>query len=142
MLDIKTAGAETYHALQSVLKSFPYILQGKIELLLSGNVPKQEILKEGFSAHRICVDGRPEDLGRGVPSSQMPWISDRFSRWSDGNLGLEKIINLAKKVHEEGKKLRLWTIPDDPASHQKLFEAGVDIINTDQLSAPTYRENE
>ncbi|MBM3176782.1 MAG: ThuA domain-containing protein [Bacteroidetes bacterium] len=142
MIDIKTDGAETYHALQNLLNSFPSLVQGKVSLLLSGNVPKQEILKEAVSAQRICVDGRPEDLGKGIPSRQMPWISDRYSKWSGGDLGLEKIINLAKKVHEEGKILRLWGIPDDPASHQKLFEAGVDIINSDQLGAPAYRENE
>ena len=142
MIDIKTGGIETYNELQRVLTSFSCLRQGKIKLLLSGNVPKQEILRSSFPTNQICVDGRPEDLGKGIPSSQMPWISDRFSRWSGGNLELEKIAGLAKKVHEEGKKLRLWAIPDEPAAWEKLFEAGVDILNTDQLSAPTNRQNE
>lgn len=142
MIDVKTSGPETYRQLQALLNSYSCLNQGKITLLLSGNVPKQEMLNQSMAEERICIDGRPDDLGKGISSEKMPWISDRFSKWSGGNLEVEKIKDLAKKVHEEGKKLRLWAIPDDPASWLKLFEAGVDIINTDQLSGPLQQENE
>jgi len=40
---------------------------------------------------------------------------------------------LAKRVHTEGKKLRLWAIPDNERASEALLNAGVDLINTDKL---------
>jgi hypothetical protein len=48
---------------------------------------------------------------------------------------LEKIRTLAQRVHAENKKLRLWAIPDNEEAWGVLLDAGVDLINTDQLEA-------
>jgi hypothetical protein len=70
----------------------------------------------------------------------MPVISDTYKKWSDWNgqsaakeNDLMKIKQLAEKVHAEGKKLRLWAIPDNELAWDALLRAGVDVINTDHL---------
>jgi alkaline phosphatase len=46
---------------------------------------------------------------------------------------LQRIKALAQRVHAEGKKLRLWAIPDTETAWKVLLAAGVDLINTDHL---------
>jgi alkaline phosphatase len=44
-----------------------------------------------------------------------------------------RIKALAQRIHTEGKKLRLWAIPDNEVVWEALLNAGVDLINTDHL---------
>ena len=83
---------------------------------------------------------RPPRRWRGA--SRMPRISTRFGSIArterNGNISaesLEKISALARQVHQEGKSLRLWAIPDNPEAWEKLLNAGVDVLNTDKLQA-------
>ena len=141
MIDLKTPGRETTEALRAVLKKYPSLKSepDRVHIILSGNVPKNELLKAGVG--QLLIDGRPTDIGRGIPALQMPWISDRFSNWagtSEGKIssnGLRAIRTLADQVHAEGKLLRLWAIPDNPGCWKELMDSGVDLINTDRLQA-------
>ena len=71
----------------------------------------------------------------------MPMISDNFRNWSHWNgksapseNDLSQISELAQRVHGEGKKLRLWSIPDNEIAWESLLNVGVDYINTDRLA--------
>lgn len=141
MIDLKTEGKPTIEALLRLLQQrFPDFLSatGGIQVMMSGNVPKSELLLTPFCGLRI--DGRPSDLGLGIPSDRMPWISDRFSRWGRVENGkvdeesLQTIAKLAQQVHQEHKRLRLWAIPDTAENWEALLRAGVDLINTDDLA--------
>ncbi|MFM7196054.1 MAG: hypothetical protein ACKOYP_14895 [Bacteroidota bacterium] len=141
MIDLKTDGEKTLTALEEELKRFPdwLNLNSPVRIVLSGNVPKQQMLSEEFRGIRI--DGRPDDVGRNISADRMPWVSDRFSNWGagDGNgdistTSLEKISALAMRVHAEGKLLRLWATPDHPTAWKQLQQAGVDLLNTDRLT--------
>lgn len=137
MIDLKTDGISTVAALRVLLNKYSLPRTGRCQIVLSGNVPKTELLSNADKT--LQVDGRPSDLGKGIPVDRMPWISDRFSNWaaSAGDHiskdGLEAIGSLARRVHAEGKRLRLWAIPDHATAWKQLTEAGVDIINTDEL---------
>ncbi len=96
-------------------------------------------MKSGYQG--IALDGRPDDLEKGIAVELMPVISDHYSNWSawSGKVDarpedLARIRVLADRVHAEGKKLRLWGIPDNGKAWEALLEAGVDFINTDRLS--------
>jgi glycerophosphoryl diester phosphodiesterase len=109
-----------------------------VTIFLSGQRPLNTIVKEGYAG--IGIDGRPEDLGKQYPAVLMPVISDTFKNWSawDGKNSmdekdLQRIKALAQRVHAEGKKLRLWAIPDTETAWKVLLDAGVDWINTDRL---------
>jgi hypothetical protein len=97
------------------------------------------MIKSGYQG--IALDGRPDDLGKGIAPELMPVISDHYSNWSawqaksEAQPGdLARIRELADRVHAEGKKLRLWAIPDNEIAWKGLLESGVDLINTDRLS--------
>lgn len=142
MIDLKTEGESTYRALKELLVNFPSLLchadNCAVKIFLSGERPKEMMLKDSTSG--IAIDGRPDDVGKGYPSRVMPVISDTYKNWSDwrGNSAasesdLTRIKALALRVHAEGKKLRLYGIPDKEAVWQELLNAGVDLINTDHL---------
>jgi hypothetical protein len=45
-----------------------------------------------------------------------------------------KLKQLIAETHNKGKLLRLWAIPDNEIYWLKLFDMGVDIINTDKVA--------
>jgi len=142
MIDIKTDGEETFRSLQKLLSSYKRLLcapeRCPIKIFLSGNRPIATIMKEGYQG--IAIDGRPDDVGKGFSADMMPVISDHYKNWCGWNGRSElkpkylyRIQELAKRVHTEGKKLRLWAIPDNERAWEALLNAGVDLINTDKL---------
>jgi hypothetical protein len=141
MIDIKTDASATYLALVKELKSYPALLcksaSCPIKIFLSGNRPLS-ILHDPYRG--IAIDGRPSDLRKHYTEQSMPVISDSYANWSlDSNanpdsITLVKIKRLATAVHADGKKLRLWAIPDNKETWLLLLHAGVDIINTDHLA--------
>ena len=142
MIDIKSDGQATYTVLKELLAHHPTLLHSRnspvpIIIFLSGNRP-MDILKDPTAP--VALDGRPDDVGKGYTVAVMPVISDNYAKWSAWNgtgqpppEALQRIRELAKRVHAEGKKLRLWAIPDNPVAWTELLEAGVDLINTDRL---------
>lgn len=144
MIDLKSDGDAIYPVLKDEISKYPSIGAGlaspsRFVIFLSGNRPIQAVLND--PDHQISLDGRPEDLDHGISSARMPVISDTYRKWSDwsghGQPGageLDKVMALANRVHAEGKKLRLWAIPDGPDAWRALLHAGVDLINTDDLN--------
>jgi len=45
-----------------------------------------------------------------------------------------KLKQLVTETHNKGKRLRLWAIPDSDVYWRKLYDMGVDIINTDKVA--------
>lgn len=142
MIDIKTEGEGAFAALRNLLVSYPRLRCNgpgcAVKIFVSGNRPIQSILTD--SAAGISLDGRPSDLGKKYSPAAMPVVSDNFGKWSGWNGrsqpredDLAQIRGLAQRVHEEGKRLRLWAIPDNPLAWDALLNAGVDLINTDHL---------
>src|SRR5258705_7175520 len=146
MIDLKSDARASYPFWTEAIADYTTLLHsaghrhvgGPVIIFLSGNRPKDAVLKD--PAAPVALDGRPEDVGKGYAASVMPVISDTYTKWSTWNgrdrpapEALRKIRDLAQRVHAEGKKLRLWSIPDNPIAWQELLEAGVDLINTDNL---------
>jgi glycerophosphoryl diester phosphodiesterase len=142
MIDIKTEGESTYRALRELLGQYPGLLchaePCTVKVFLSGERPLATMLQEGYKG--LGIDGRTEDLGKGYSVEQMPVISDTYKAWASWNglskpvkNDLQRINDLAKRTHAEGKKLRLYAIPDNEVAWEALLNAGVDLINTDHL---------
>ncbi len=144
MIDIKSEGASIYPVLKRALLRYPTLFNKSashqpVVIFLSGNRPIEMVVHDPAAV--VSLDGRPRDLGKSYSAVVMPVISDNYNKWSDWNgeglpspTDLQKIEALAKRVHAEGKKLRLWAIPDNPVAWKALLEAGVDFINSDHLS--------
>ncbi|HBK88379.1 MAG: phosphatidylinositol-specific phospholipase C/glycerophosphodiester phosphodiesterase family protein [Cyclobacteriaceae bacterium] len=142
MIDCKTSTG-TYEAIRAAVRKYPALMskgdKGPVKIFLSGNRPLELMVKDGYSG--LGIDGRPDDVGKGYDSTLMPVISDHYSNWSSWKgkspateNDLQKIRVLAARVHQEGKKLRLWAIPDQEEAWKALMEVGVDMINTDHLN--------
>ncbi|MEO1624712.1 MAG: phosphatidylinositol-specific phospholipase C/glycerophosphodiester phosphodiesterase family protein, partial [Bacteroidota bacterium] len=148
MIDVKTDAVATYEKLKEELAVYRDMLSfchnGRVSnkavsVFISGNRPIEQMEQE---THRLMgVDGRLADLGKNYPSHLMPVISDRFSKIFPpklfgkrlGPTELEHLRQVILQTHQEGKCLRLWDSPEDEAVWTKLLEAGLDIINTDEL---------
>nr|WP_293835006.1 histidinol-phosphatase [uncultured Arsenicibacter sp.] len=138
-IDAKTEAEATYLAIEKALKPYKALLQqSHTTVILSGNRPMETMKKARNQI--LTIDGRPADLGKGVKPALMPMISDAYPnqvKWrGQGEMPADefmKLKQLAGQTHKEGKKLRLWATPENPAVWVKLREAGVDLLNTDQL---------
>ena len=142
MIDIKSRAKETTEKIKEILNRYPAMLcetqNCPVKIFLSGNRPMDIFQQKGYQG--IALDGRPADLGKGFDVTQMPIVSDRYHNWSSwdgkedpGEGDLEKIKELVNRTHGEGKKLRLWAIPDTEKAWTILLDVGVDLINSDRL---------
>lgn len=150
MIDIKTPAEDSYPVLRNILSQYSDIIsmvtdsidQAKpVKVFISGHHgrPYDEILDD--SIKYAGLDGRPEELGRGVPSAYMPVISQNYKKylsWDgiNGEPGAQEIYRLSQmieKAHAENKKVRLWAAPDHEQAWAFLLNLGVDLINTDDL---------
>ncbi len=149
MIDIKTDAEETYRALHAVLGRYSSILSvvrggsvraNAVNVVISGNRPRALMLSQ--SVRYAGYDGRLKDLDSDDPAHFMPWISEHFSKvtqWrgkgpmpANDRKNLNSIVS---KAHEKHRKVRFWATPDLPAVWEVLMDAGVDIINVDNLKA-------
>jgi len=39
-----------------------------------------------------------------------------------------------QRAHQQGRRIRFWAAPDNPAGWRELQQAGVDLLNTDDLA--------
>ncbi|MGM9507746.1 histidinol-phosphatase [Larkinella sp. GY13] len=147
MIDFKTGADSTYRALEKVLQRYRSILTtckgnrcqpGAVTVFISGNRPIETVKRA--KERLVGIDGRPADLGKGFSRDLMPVVSDAYGnqlQWrGQGPIPdeqFQKLRQLVQRVHAEGKKLRLWACPEDPAVWAKLREAGADFLSTDQL---------
>jgi len=147
MVDVKRDGPEAYRILRELLVDYQDIIwhkahdaytDGPVRVILSGNRPYESVLQD--EEMYIGLDGRPDDLGKGYSSLVMPVISQNFRialSWN-GQDRLSRhdflpVHNMTQQAHAEGKIVRLWASPEDESVWDLALEAGVDLINTDQL---------
>ena len=147
LIDIKTEGEATFEVLNDQLYDYRNLFihtaygekqDGAVLAVISGNRPIEAI--QNAKVRMAAIDGRPEDLGKGYSNELMPLISQRYSKvikWKgDGEIKpkeLAKLKSLADAAHAEGKLLRLWASPEDEKVWKVLLDAGVDLINTDEV---------
>lgn len=148
MIDIKTEKDSTYDKIKETLLPFTDMLSswrgdkhypGAISILLSGNRPIEKVRKEPLRI--VQIDGRITDLGKNYPASLMPIISDNYTsicqkQWfgnTPNKKNMARIRSIAQQIHQSGKQFRLWNIHDNLKTWKKLLDAGVDVINTDDI---------
>ncbi|MEO1526542.1 MAG: phosphatidylinositol-specific phospholipase C/glycerophosphodiester phosphodiesterase family protein [Planctomycetota bacterium] len=147
LVDIKFDGAKTYVKLDEVLANYSQLLtsvidgvhtQGAIDVIVSGDRPKKEILED--RSRFVGIDGRLSDLDSDVPAHLMPLISDRWTshfKWRGKAAFPEpertRLLQIVEKAHRAGRRVRFWATPESRAIWEELLAADVDHINTDKL---------
>ena len=152
LIDVKTEAEPTYLALSSILEEYQDIFtvfgpsgvsEGPILAIISGNRPRR--LMKSESVRYAAFDGRMDDLGSADPASFIPLISDKWTdlfTWEGIGPMPERerktLRDIVERAHLEGRRVRFWATPDNPSTARdavwlELLEAGVDLINTDDL---------
>ncbi len=147
LIDIKSKGEPTYGALHQLLSQykdiFTSVTDGKsteraITAVISGNRPFKAVAAD--SPRYVGIDGRMSDLESDQPANLMPLISDHWGRhfkWRGrGEMPAadrEKLDRVMDQAHGRGRRVRFWATPDNEITWAALHDAGVDLINTDNL---------
>lgn len=148
LIDFKSEAKSTYAVLREVLRGYEDIvttysngnrMEKAVTVVISGNRPKAELARE--RVRHAAIDGRLPDLGGEVSNQVIPLISSNWSnsfKWRGNGdfsrLEREKLEGIVLRAHTEGRKIRFWNTPDSPKAWKELADAGVDLINTDNLS--------
>lgn len=153
LIDVKSDANPTYRAIDAELREHQRIMssfsgggihQDAVTAVISGNrdlpaMQSQDVRYAGY-------DGRMSDLDSGLPASDMPLLSDNWTRqftWQGvgpmPEAEHDKLHRVADQAHEAGYRLRFWATPDGAAPNREalwreLLHADVDHINTDDLA--------
>ena len=152
LVDIKDDGLSTYKLLDGILNDYQEILcgiagdtfvKGSVMIVISGNRPMEYMMQQ--TRRLAFMDGRLNDLTGVYTSLLMPLVSDRWPKYfswkgkgampDSERAQLRSYVRLA---HEKGQLIRFWATPDKPGRERdaiwsELLDAGVDLINTDDL---------
>ncbi|MEU0134038.1 phosphatidylinositol-specific phospholipase C/glycerophosphodiester phosphodiesterase family protein [Streptomyces sp. NPDC006296] len=154
LIDLKTDGAAAYLALDRVLRRYRSVLSrsvhgrvrpGAVTCVISGDRAAR-LPMEAQTTRYAFYDGRPEDLGTGVPASFMPLVSGNWTT-SFGWQGTgpfpaaerDRLRTFVSAAHAHGQRVRFWATPDTAgpardAVWAELVAADVDHLNTDDLA--------
>jgi len=149
LIDFKGEAGPTYTALTALLAKHAAMLTtwgpdgvhpGAVTVIVSGNRPSMAALLSE-KTRLVALDGRVKDLNGSAPATIMPLSSERWGslfKWRGvGPMPEDEatyLKELAQRAHAQGRKIRFWAIPDNPAGWAALRQAGVDLINTDRLA--------
>jgi hypothetical protein len=148
LIDIKSEAEPTYAVLRQELERWKDVLTkfqrdkiitNAITIVLSGNRPIDIVAAE--SERLAGIDGRLPDLGTNPAPSLVPLVSDNWTKhflWrGEGRLSeaeRDKLSGIVTKAHQQGRRIRFWGVPDTPEGWEAMQAAGVDLINTDDLT--------
>lgn len=148
LVDIKSDGPATFRVLHETLARYKQMLtcevqgqerRGAVRVVVSGNRPQALIAEQ--TPRYAGIDGRISDLESDRSPTLMPLISDNWRthfRWrgegdfSEAERG--KLRKWVRSAHDAGRKVRFWATPESPDLWGQLRDAGVDLINTDDLA--------
>lgn len=147
LIDIKSEGGPTFSALNQLLAEYRDVFAwtedgnshpGAVIAIVSGNRPIEMI--EAANPRFAGIDGRLSDLDSKLPADLMPLLSDNWTHYfswrGEGEFPFterDKLRRIVDHAHSEGRLIRFWATPDNPAMWGVLRDAGVDQINTDHL---------
>jgi hypothetical protein len=149
MIDVKSDAAQSYAALKEALQPYAPLLTvfrgdqlepGAITIVISGN--RDRATMTGEAVRLAALDGFFSDLDAKSPlsASLIPWVSGQWKKsftWKgEGEISPEdaaKLKAMVAKAHTQKRLIRFWDAPDHEHAWKSLYDAGVDLINTDHL---------
>jgi hypothetical protein len=148
LVDVKSDAGKTYTALREVLKAYSDILTvfrsgstatNAVTVIISGNRDRSVMPNE--TARYAALDGRLEDLDSNASSHFIPLVSESWTKifkWRGAgpmpNVEKQTLRQTVTKAHAQGRKVRFWATPDQPKVWKELLDAGVDLLNADDLA--------
>lgn len=147
LIDLKTDWTVTYPALRAVLTNYAGMLTSfegsstrtnAVRVIVSGS--RSLRMFSGEQVRYATYDGMLTDLDSTASPNLIPWISASWSptfQWRGAGeipgAELEQLKQLVNRAHTQGRRVRFWGAPDKASFWEVLWNAGVDLINTDDL---------
>jgi glycerophosphoryl diester phosphodiesterase len=148
LIDLKSDWRTVYPVLRAVLTNYADMLStfndtGKITnavtVVISGS--RDRTMFAGETMRYAAFDGELSDLDTNPSPNFAPWVSARwggsFTWRGEGAMPdaeKQKLADIVKRAHEQGRRVRFWGAPDNRDFWQMLRAAHVDLINTDDLA--------
>ena len=148
LIDLKTDWHTIYPVLRKVLIEYSDILStiengnkhtNAITAIITGS--RSLDMFKGETVTYAAYDGEISELDSDVSPITVPWISHNWAamfRWrGSGEMGSEdskKLKDFVARAHAKGRKVRFWGAPDKSVFWKAMLDAGVDIINSDDLA--------
>jgi hypothetical protein len=149
LIDFKNDPKQMYPVLRQTLERYADMLtiwkDGKkqpraVTAILTGNHPPVDEV----GAERVryaCIDGTLNELQTDPPADLVPWMSSPWGKsfkWNGSgeipNADRQQLRRIVDESHQQGRLVRFWGAPDNSATWRELRKAGVDLINTDDLT--------
>jgi len=153
LVDIKTEGEAVYAELKKRLPRYrsmlteyraprreggATIVTRAVTVILSGDRPIETLRKE--KQRYAFIDGRLTDLDGKLDTSLIPLVSESYFptfKWlGQGEMPADqssKLKEVVERAHQAGARIRFWATPDRPDLWKAFYDAGVDLLNTDNL---------
>jgi len=147
LVDIKADAAKTYAILRDQLATYKDMLTvftndrtetKAVTVILSGARPTDIVAAE--PERLVAIDGRLPDLDANPSVHLVPLISDNwysvfhwYGRKDMPEAVDKKMIDIVKRAHAQGRIVRFWAAPQNDYVWQKMWDAHVDLLNTDHL---------
>nr|WP_249665370.1 phosphatidylinositol-specific phospholipase C/glycerophosphodiester phosphodiesterase family protein [Mucilaginibacter sp. Bleaf8] len=148
LIDIKSDAEKTYRELDILLQKYKAILssveqghytQRQVTIVISGHKPFQLLKSQSTRFAFIDEDLKKVDQDTTAKNFYQT-ASCKYSsliRWkgqgSFPEIEKQRLCQYVSMAHRFGKKVRLWSSPENPAVWNALLQCGVDLINTDKL---------
>ncbi len=147
LIDFKTEPEDTWPKLREVLEHYREMLtvftnegtEAKaVSVILSGASPRKQIAAE--ASRLAAIDGRLGDIETAPSPNLVPLISENwptafkwFGKGPMPEAERTKLRELVTKTHAHGQRIRFYGTPQSLEFWSELYEAGVDLLNADNL---------
>jgi len=148
LIDVKSDAETTYAVLREVLKNYAdmftefndgIVKTNAITVVISGNRARETMAVEKI--RYAAYDGRLADLDAPDARHLIAWISDNWRshfHWTGAGPMPDderrKLKEIVERAHQQGLRVRFWNTPDKAVFWKELLDAGVDLLNADDLA--------
>jgi hypothetical protein len=148
LVELKSDWHTSYPVLRDVLKQYAGMLTtfragamqtNAIRVIITGHRAKE--MFAGEAIRYAAMDGDLADLDSGEPAALIPWISDNWAqsfKWRGSGAIPDadklKLKGIVAKAHQQGRRVRFWGAPNQPAFWDEMLANDVDLINADDLA--------
>jgi hypothetical protein len=147
MIEFKHAPEKLYVFLKDILKEFEDILTipfgknkrtGPVRIILMRG-PSIDMLLEEETPY-FAIDGSASHLSSGIDPDLIPRISLNYNNYftwrGEGNMPVhekELLEEMVARAKEKKRQIRFWAMPENEDIWKTFIDAGVDVINVDDL---------
>lgn len=147
-VDIKDENPELVRELHHLLSQYPMLsrftqkqtIQNPVTVVLTGRGAQKLRYVKRYPIRYACRDSLRFEWSDPPVDNQWCWYAlkwDAYFQWKgDGPMPEEqkaRLTELVSAIHQKGRKLRIWGVPENPNAWQSIYSSGVDLIGTDSL---------